>query len=446
MATIADPNVTGGTVTEVQDFFFKQATFLQQLITHLEGRLVELGIPELVATVTVRLIGFLLVLVVAWATNWIAKRIIIRFVHHIAERSKTAWDDTLVKRRVFIRLSHLAPGIVLYSAAPLVFVGHASCIAGMRMAAALYMILIGWFVMDALLSASVDIYRSYDLSRRVPIRGFIQVAKILLGLTAIIIMLSILLRKDPTRLLTGMGAMTAVLMLIFKDSILGFVAGIQLSANRMIHMGDWIEMPKFGADGDVIDISLTTVKVQNWDKTISTIPTYALISDSFKNWRGMSESSGRRIKRNVYIDMTSIRFCDETMLEKFKRFHYLKDYLESRQQEISQWNQEQQIDPTELVNGRRLTNIGTFRAYLVAYLKNHPHIHKKMTFLVRHLEPSPQGLPIQIYVFSSDQVWANYEAIQADIFDHILAVIPEFDLRVYQQPSGADFGNILDKG
>jgi miniconductance mechanosensitive channel len=262
--------------------------------------------------------------------------------------------------------------------------------------------------------------------------------KIVVGFTAAIIVLSILIGESPTVLLGGLGAMTAVLLLIFKDSILGFVAGIQLSTNNMVVIGDWIDMPKYGADGDVIDITLTTVKVQNWDKTITTIPTYALISDSFKNWRGMSESGGRRIKRSVYIDMTSVKFCTAETIERFRKIQYLSEYIENKTRELDEYNTARGVDNAVLVNGRRMTNLGTFRAYISAYLRNHPKIHQNMTFLVRHLEPTPQGLPIQIYVFSNDQVWANYEAIQADIFDHILAVIPEFDLRVFQYPAGAD--------
>jgi miniconductance mechanosensitive channel len=228
-------------------------------------------------------------------------------------------------------------------------------------------------------------------------------------------------------------------MLVFKDTILGFVAGIQIGAYDMVREGDWIEMPKYGADGDVIEVTVNTVKVRNWDKTISTIPTYALISDSFKNWRGMSESGGRRIKRSINIDMTSVRFADEAMLSRFRKMALLQKYIDETQQLIDSENSAKGIDlSATTVNGRRQTNLGIFRAYLVAYLRNHPNIHKEMTFLVRHLQPTAQGLPIEIYVFSSDQVWANYEAIQADIFDHILAALPEFDLRVYQQPCGAD--------
>jgi len=233
-----------------------------------------------------------------------------------------------------------------------------------------------------------------------------------------------------------------VLMLIFKDPILGLAAGIQLSANKMVRVGDWIEMPKYGADGDVIDISLTTVKVQNWDKTIITIPTFALVSEGVKNWRGMSESGGRRIKRPIFIDMTSVKFCTQEMIERFSKIQYLSNYVLDKKKELSDFNEQRNIDNTVLVNGRRMTNLGTFRAYLVSYLRDHPKINKNLTFLVRQLDPGPTGLPIEIYVFSSDQVWANYESIQADIFDHILAVIPEFDLRVYQNPTGSDFQNL----
>lgn len=385
-----------------------------------------------------QIIGIVLVGLLAWVANWVTKKIILRGVHHTAKRTRTQWDDHFVKQKVFTRLSHLAPSTVIYLLAPLASMGHTSLCAGLRMGAFIYMVLVGWFVVDAFFNALTSIYNTFEFSKRIPVRSFVQVAKILLALTSVIVVLSILLKKDPSRLLTGMGAMTAILLLIFKDSILGLVAGIQLSSNNMVHLGDWIEMAKYGADGDVIDISLTTIKVQNWDKTVSTIPAYALISDSFKNWRGMSESGGRRIKRNITIDMNTIRFCDEAMLEKYRKFQHIKEYIDEKQEELATWNADQQVDPSELVNGRRLTNIGTFRAYLVAYLKHHPKIHKEMTFLVRHLEPTAQGLPIQVYVFSSDKVWANYEAIQADIFDHILAVLPEFGLRVYQQPSGVD--------
>jgi miniconductance mechanosensitive channel len=357
----------------------------------------------------------------------------------VADRSKTQWDNVLVKHRVFIRMSHLAPALVIYRLAAVFFSSEMGGWSGaLQTGAKLYMALMGWFVVSAFLNAVVEIYGTFTFARHIPIRSFIQVAKTLVAIAIGILVLSVLLNKDPSKLLAGMGAMTAILMLVFKDSILGLVAGIQLSANRMIRIGDWIEMPKYGADGDVIDISLTTVKVQNWDKTISTIPAYALIGDSFKNWRGMEESGGRRIKRNLYIDMNSIKLCDQAMLDRFKRFQHITEYIEGKQDEIERHNSSEHIDTHELINSRRLTNIGTFRAYIEAYLRNHPMINLDMTLLVRHLDPTSRGLPIQIYTFCRDQAWANYEAIQADIFDHLLAVLPEFGLRVYQEPSGLD--------
>jgi miniconductance mechanosensitive channel len=419
------------------------AQWIQGFFSQMESHVTNLGLPESLAPFICRSLALAILLLLAWAANWIAKRVILRAVHHVADRSKTNWDDVLVKYKVFTRMSHLAPAMVIYCLAPQVFAGSEAWIALMQIVAKLYMVLMGWLVVDALLNALSEIYTGFEFARRIPIRGFVQVAKTLIAVAVIIIVLAALLDKNPTKLLTGMGAMTAILMLVFKDSILGLVAGIQLSANRMVHIGEWIEMPKYGADGDVIDISLTSVKVQNWDKTISTIPPYALITDSFKNWRGMQTAGGRRIKRNIYVDMNSIRLCDKAMLERFKTFQYINEYIESKQQEITNYNAHLDVDTSVLINGRRLTNIGTFRAYLEGYLKHHPQINQAMTFLVRHLEPTAQGLPIQIYVFCKDKAWANYEAIQADIFDHILAVVPEFGLTVFQQPSGTDLTHLV---
>ena len=380
-----------------------------------------------------------IVLVLAWVGNFIAKKIILRITRRFIKKSKTQWDDILDEHRVFTLLSHLVPAIIIYLFTPFVFIDTLGAGWFMRVVSLIYMIVVGMLVLNAFLSSVVDIYRTYSFARRMPIRGFVQVVKIFIFITGGIIILGMVIGRDPTKILAGFGAMTAVLMLIFKDAILGFVAGIQISANNMVHLGDWIEMPKYGADGDVIDISLTTVKVQNWDKTISTIPAYALISDSFKNWRGMSDSGGRRIKRAINIDMNTVKFCNPMMLDKFRRFEHIAEYIDAKQNEIDEYNITGNVDNTELVNGRRMTNVGTFRAYVIAYLKNHPKINQNMTFLVRQLKPTECGLPIEIYVFSSDKVWANYEAIQADIFDHILAVVPEFGLRVFQNPTGSDF-------
>jgi miniconductance mechanosensitive channel len=300
------------------------------------------------------------------------------------------------------------------------------------------MLVVGGLVLGSFLDAGVDVYHAMEISRNRPIKGFAQVVKIIAWVVLTVLIVAVFFEQSPFGLLGGLGALTAVLILVFKDSILGLVASFQITTADMVRIGDWIEVPQYGADGDVIDVSLHTVKVQNWDKTISTIPTYALISGTFKNWRGMSESGGRRIKRAVHIDMHSIRFCDAAMLQRFARFQYLKEYLDRKTAEIAAYNEQQHVDTSELINGRRLTNIGTFRAYLQEYLRRHPKVRTDMTLMVRQLPPSEHGLPIEIYVFSNDQVWTNYEAIQADIFDHILAVAPLFDLRVFQNPTGFD--------
>jgi miniconductance mechanosensitive channel len=383
------------------------------------------------------------VLALAWIANFITKKVVLRIVRRFVKKSKTQWDDILDKHRVFTLLSHLVPAIIIYKLAPVVFIDTLGGGRFMQMLALIYMLFVGMLTLNAFLSGVGDIYRTYPFARRIPIRGFIQVIKIAVFIAGGIIIIGLIIGRDPTSILAGFGALTAVSMLIFKDAILGFVAGIQISANNMVHIGDWIEMPKYGADGDVTDISLTTVKVQNWDKTISTIPAYALISDSFKNWRGMSESGGRRIKRSLNLDMNTVRFCDEAMLEKFRKIQYLTEYIAAKKCEIDEHNKADGVDNSELVNGRRMTNVGTFRAYVIAYLKHHPKINPNMTFLVRQLKPTECGLPIEIYVFSSDKVWANYEAIQADIFDHILAVVPQFGLRVFQNPTGSDFSKLI---
>jgi len=371
--------------------------------------------------------------------NFVAKRYIVAALTHVISKSKSKWDDAVVRQRTLNRLAHLAPALVIYMLTPIALESFDGLITFIRSALQVYMIVIMVLVIDSLLNTVEDVYQNFRASKEIPIKGFIQVLKMLLYFLAIIFIISILLNKTPIYLLSGVGALAAVLMLVFRDSILGFVGGIQLAANKMVAVGDWIEMPKYGADGDVLEVALTTVKVQNWDKTITTIPTYALISESFKNWRGMSDSGGRRIKRSLNIDMSSIRFCNEEMLERYEKIQYISEYIEQKKDELEQFNQAANVDNASLANGRRMTNVGTFRAYVVAYLRHHPMINLDMTFLVRQLAPGEHGLPIEIYVFSKDKAWANYEAIQADIFDHILAVVPEFDLHVYQNPTGADF-------
>jgi len=405
----------------------------------IQNWLLNHGIGAGLAYYAARGVAVLSVLFFAIVANIIAKRYIVSSLNHIISKTRTKWDDAMVREKTLNRLAHLVPAVVIYVLTPFALEGIDSVITFVRGALLIYMIIIMMLVMDSLLNTVEDIYQSFRASREIPIKGFIQVLKMLLYFLATIFVISILLNKTPVYLLSGVGALAAVMMLVFRDSILGFVAGIQLAANRMVSVGDWIEMPKYGADGDVLEVALTTVKVQNWDKTITTIPTYALISESFKNWRGMADSGGRRIKRALNIDMSSIRFCDEEMLGRYEKIQYISEYIETKKDELEAFNQSKNVDNASLVNGRRMTNIGTFRAYVVAYLSNHPMINMDMTFLVRQLPPTEHGLPLEIYVFCKDKVWANYEAIQADIFDHTLAVLSEFDLRVFQNPTGADF-------
>jgi miniconductance mechanosensitive channel len=299
-------------------------------------------------------------------------------------------------------------------------------------------------VISAFLNVLSKVVIATTSAKPVPIKSATQVLKIFVYIILVIVIVSYLLGQRPGAILTGLGAASAIILLIFRDTILGFVGGIQLSAYDMVREGDWISLPKHNVDGTVLDISLTTVKVQNWDKTISTVPTYALVSESLKNWRGMEESGGRRIKRSINIDINSIAFTTKEQLEKFRKIHLLKDYIEKKEEELVKYNEVEKIDNSVLVNGRRQTNLGIFRAYLVAYLRKKPEINNDMTFLVRQLDPTEKGIPMEIYVFSKIQSWAEYEAIQSDIFDHIIASIPEFGLKVFQEPSGADFKSLVN--
>lgn len=405
----------------------------------LRNWIVNQGLDLSAADLLARGVIFTLIIILSLIAYLLAKHFILKGLTAIISRTTTQWDDVLLRKKVFNRLAHLAPAIVIYLFIAIPLVDYDWIISLINEVILIYMIVMGILALDAFLNASLAIYETYDISNKIPIKGFIQVFKIVIYFTSGVFIIAILLDKTPIYLFSSLGALTAVLMFIFKDAILGFVAGIQLTANQMVANGDWIEMPKYGADGDIIEIALTTVKVQNWDKTITTIPTYALITESFKNWRGMSESGGRRIKRSISLDMNTIQFCTEEMLDRFSKIQYISSYIEKQKIDLQTYNQVEQVDDSSLVNGRRMTNVGTFRAYVEAYLKNHPKINHEMTFLVRQLAPTEHGLPIEIYVFSKDKAWANYEGIQANIFDHILAVIPEFDLQVFQDPSGRDF-------
>jgi miniconductance mechanosensitive channel len=379
-----------------------------------------------------------LLILVCVLVYFVAKVVLVGAVRRLVARSQTTWDDALVRAELFLRLAHIAPALVaFYGAQAIPELGPTLATLIQRVAASLIAIAIALSV-GAFLTALNDNYSAKPENRRRPIRGYVQVVKIAVFLLTALIVVSILMDRSPWLFVSGIGAMAAVLLLIFKDTILSLVASVQITSNDMVHVGDWIEMPQFGADGDVVDVALHTVKVQNWDKTITTVPTHALISGSFKNWRGMSLSGGRRIKRSLFIDVASIRFLEPEEVQSFEGFALLGDYMRRKREEIEGYNAEDGRNPEISADIRRLTNVGTLRAYIASYLRNHPKIHGGMTLLVRQLAPGPRGLPIEMYCFTNTTDWNEYESIQSDIFDHILAIVPEFGLRVFQSPSGVD--------
>lgn len=411
---------------------------ITEILNSLQERFLAHGLSLAASHRATVAIGVLALIALALAANLIAKQVILRSVSIVVKRTRFTWDDALLESGVFTRLSHLAPAMAINAFGDDVLGRSPETLSALKTGVGIYLTLIWLAVFFAFLNALALLIQRKEKASDLPIKGFFQAIKLLASAVALILVLSTILGQSPVYLLSGIGALTAVLLLVFKDAILGFVAGIMISVNDMVRIGDWIEMPKAGADGFVTDISLTTLKVQNWDKTITTIPSYDLISSSFKNWRGMFDSGGRRIKRAINIDMQSIRFADEALIDRWEKIDLLRNYLREKREEIARSNEEMGSDLTILGNGRRITNIGTFRAYCTAYLRAHPGIHQEMTFLIRQLSPTEHGLPLEIYVFTNDTRWAVHEAIQADIFDHLTAVIEEFDLRIYQQPSGRD--------
>jgi miniconductance mechanosensitive channel len=397
----------------------------------------------LYAKLTAVVLMIVALFIVAMIVHWITKILVIKIIHRLVEKSKTEWDDYLLKHKVFQSLSHLASAMVFYYSVNFSEIPEVTRI--LTILTNIYFVVIFIKVVSGILKASNDIYQTTPYASTRSIKGYIQLLTILIYFIAGICIIGIIFNQSPIYLLGGLSAFAAVLILVFKDPILGLVASIQLSANNMLKPGDWIEVPKHNANGTVIDISLTTVKVQNGDRTISTIPTYSLVTDSFLNWSGMEESDGRRIKRSINIDMKSIQFCDDKMLDKFQQFRLISDYVIEKQTEIAKYNKDLGVVNDSIPNGRCQTNLGIFRKYLEVYLKDNPYINNDMTFLVRHLQPTEVGMPIEIYVFSKEKQLNEYEEIQADIFDHILAVLPEFGLRVFQSPSGHDINDLSEK-
>ncbi|ETI70530.1 mechanosensitive ion channel family protein [Neobacillus vireti] len=410
-------------------------------MNYINNLLLKFDIDPTLAGYLSIILMILFIAVICIAANFITKKVVIRVITHIVKNNKFTWDTMLLERRVFHKLSHFVPAIIIYYFAP-TFPSYQELI---EKSAVAYLIIMGLMVMNSLLNAINDIYQTYDISKVKPIKGYIQVVNIIVITLGVVLVIANLVGKSPLVFLSGIGALSAILMLVFKDSLLGLVAGIQLASNDMVRVGDWIEMPKYGANGDIIDISLNTVKVQNFDKTITMIPSYAMISDSFINWRGMQTSGGRRIKRSLFIDINSIAFCTEEMIRKFNTIEYLSDHIIEREREIAEYNTKNDINRSNPVNGRALTNIGVFRAYISNYIQHHPGINQEMSLMVRQLEPTEHGLPLEIYAFSNDIRWAVYESVQADIFDHLFAVAQEFGLRIFQNPSGHDLKTIVDE-
>tara|TARA_B100000282_G_scaffold293237_1_gene268239 strand:- start:1776 stop:3056 length:1281 start_codon:yes stop_codon:yes gene_type:complete len=424
-----------------------------QLINEIEDHFINfisqnLGVGESNAGYLYSIIALIIIIGLSWLANLIVKRFLLGLVRSLIKKTKISLGEYLIGEKFFHRLSHLAPAFVVSSLSSVVFVGYPILNELVEIVINLYLVVIALWVIDSLINAVYKSAEKTEISSKLPLKGICQAIKILINGTGVIFILSILLDKSPIYFISGLGALTAVLLLVFKDVILGLVAGIQLTTNNMVRKGDWIEMPKYGADGDVIDVSLTTVKVQNWDKTVSTIPAHALVSDAFKNWRGMSESGGRRIKRSIHLDLSSVRFLKESEIEELEKIELLQDYFEGKRSDIGEKGLavEKQGLVAPLLNGRNLTNAGTFRAYCLEYLRANSSIHKEgMTFLVRQLAPTEKGLPIEIYVFVNDVRWVHYEGIQSDIFDHLLASLPIFGLRAFQLPSDSSFSALVQK-
>lgn len=406
--------------------------------------LIYLGTGSSLANILDQFIAFVIVLIVAFAADAICRRLLLNVVTRLVKRTKATWDDIVFDHKVMVYLSRMVAPVIIYIFIPVSFAeAGSSTLEFLQRICLIYIIIAFLSFINSLLKAVYLVYSAKERLRDRPLQGMLQTVQVILWFVGAIIIVSILINRSPVSLLAGLGASAAILLLVFKDSILGFVSGVQLSANDMLKVGDWIEMPKYGADGTVIEVTLNTVKVRNWDHTITTIPPYLLVSDSFQNWRGMHESGGRRVKRSVNIDMTSVKFCTPEMLAKYRKIYLLKDYIEETERIVMDCNKGQGIDNSILVNGRRQTNLGVFRAYLTAYLKSLPDVNQELTCMVRQLQPSDRGIPMELYFFCANKDWVPYESIQADIFDHLLAIIPEFDLQVFQSPSGRDFQKLV---
>jgi len=399
----------------------------------------NLGINDTIITVILVSVAIITAIII-W---WITKKTLYAIIPKLTAKTTALWDDIIFNNRVLNSFATLIPALILDHFLPLIFKDSTLFLPIVLGATDIIIILVSTWILSSFFNSINEILSQKERYKDKPIGSITQLAKILIYSIGAILVISKMSGESPTLLLSGLGAIAAILLLVFKDSILGFVASIQLSANNMVQVGDWVSVPNYNADGDVLEINLTTIKVQNWDLTITTIPTYAFISDSFTNWRGMQKSGGRRIKRAIHIKIDTIRFCNESMIERFQKFELIADYLTERKEEIRKYNAANNVDVTSLVNGRNMTNIGVFKVYIENYLKANPNINGEMMIMVRQLPTSEFGLPLEIYAFSKDKRWKEYEYIMSDIFDHILAVAPNFDLEIFENPAGSDFKQLV---
>lgn len=400
---------------------------------NIEHWLLNLGLnSEWASGLKVAIIVAIIALICVIA-NFIAKEIILVILKKIVKRSKNTWDDVLLEKKVFHRFSHLVPAIIIYYSASYAFNGHPELIHLAKSSVFIYIIVVVMLIISAFLNALNEIYLQMPSSKERPIKGLLQVVNIFNYSIGGILILSILIDKSPGYFLTGIGAIAAILLIVFKDTLLGLVAGVQLSANNMVKIGDWISMPSKNADGTVSEITLHTVKIENWDKTTTMIPSYSMVSESFINFRGMEDSKSRRIKRSLFIDMKSVKFLSEKEISELKNIQLLHSYLTDKNIELSEKNKD--TDKSSPVNGQRLTNIGTFRKYTELYLRNNVNVHQDMTLIVRQLQSSETGIPIELYFFSKIYEFEPFEAFQADVFDHLVSVVPYFGLKIFQNPT-----------
>lgn len=421
------------TVNEVKYEAFVQ--FRDQLLNYM----LSAGMNEVVANLLNLLILSLATIILGWVLKFITQRVFINMLERIIRKSKTTYDDYIIERKVLHRAAHLVPALVIYSFSDIVFQGHESLMNFVIDIASLYILFVILWTIASVINVLEDVYNALPNALERPIRGYMQVAHIIVWFVGALAAISILADTDLTKVFASLGAVAAVLLLIFKDTILGLVAGIQLSANKMIKIGDWISMPSHNADGTVIEITLNTVKVMNGDKTIASVPTYNLVSGSFLNYKGLEETGARRIKRSINIDVSTVRFLNDAQLTKLRQNNLLKDFFTEYDQEVTELTNADAANAMVILQEKKLTNLGVFMRYMESFLKNHPRLRKDMTIVVRQLQPTENGIPVEIYAYSADVALPLYESLQASIFNHVFAIVNDFDLRLFQRPSGYDY-------